>query len=307
MNHSPFFTNPKDQFLHDLQCNSKYKYLRYAKSPIRYPGGKSLGVGHILEHIPIGLDRLVSPFIGGASVEIACANELNINVIGYDIFDILTNYWKIQLALPKGLYELLSSWRPVREQYDTIKSQLQLHWDQEKIISDNLTLAAYYWFNHNLSYGPAFLGWVSEQYMTAGKYLRAIEKVRDFNCENLYVETADFETVLYHHQNEFLYCDPPYYLKDGQVFKGIYPSRNNPVFHNNFKHIRLRELLHKHKGNFILSYNDCETIRHWYREFDIYEVAWQYSMGQGESRIGKNRQGEQTHIKHSHELLIVKS
>jgi len=57
-----------------------------------------------------------------------------------------------------------------------------------------------------------------------------------------------------------------------------------------------------------LSYNDCATIREWYAEFKIVEVQWQYTLGQGETRIGKNRieSGNIHYIKPSHELLIVR-
>ena len=32
--------------------------------------------------------------------------------------------------------------------------------------------------------------------------------------------------------------------------------------------VRLRDLLHSHNGSFILSYNNCETIREYYKDFD---------------------------------------
>lgn len=91
------------------------------------------------------------------------------------------------------------------------------------------------------------------------------------------------------------------------MFKGIYPQRNFPVHHNNFDHEKLRDLLLKHKGRFILSYNDCSTIREWYKDFLFINVSWQYTMGQGETRIGLNRKnGNMSHVKKSHEVLIVK-
>ncbi|WP_461809843.1 DNA adenine methylase, partial [Faecalimonas sp.] len=37
-------------------------------------------------------------------------------------------------------------------------------------------------------------------------------------------------------------------------------------------HERLREVLSKIKGKFILSYNDCEMIRELYKEYTIIEV-----------------------------------
>lgn len=45
-------------------------YKRYLGSPLRYAGGKSLAVGHILEYLPDNLNKVVSPFIGGGSVEV---------------------------------------------------------------------------------------------------------------------------------------------------------------------------------------------------------------------------------------------
>ena len=81
------------------------------------------------------------------------------------------------------------------------------------------------------------------------------------------------------------------------------------MHHKGFDHALLRDLLRQHKGGFILSYNDCSAIREWYADCGIYEVSWQYTLGQGETRIGKNRveSGRQSHVKDSHELLIVKT
>ena len=90
------------------------------------------------------------------------------------------------------------------------------------------------------------------------------------------------------------------------MFKGIYPMRNIPVHHNGFNHELLRDLLKTHKGGFILSYNNCETIREYYKDFQHFFPTWQYTMGQGEIRIGKNRiNNEINHIKESHEIMII--
>ena len=91
------------------------------------------------------------------------------------------------------------------------------------------------------------------------------------------------------------------------MFRGIYPQRNFPVHHNNFDHRRLRDLLREHRGGFVLSYNDCAVIRDWYSGCRIIEVSWQYTLGQGETRIGANRiESGNGHVKSSHELLIVR-
>lgn len=55
-------------------------------SPLRYGGGKSLTVGLIVELLPEHINKVVSPFIGGGSVEIALARECGVKVLAYDIF-----------------------------------------------------------------------------------------------------------------------------------------------------------------------------------------------------------------------------
>lgn len=299
----------KDSFLAELKRPNGGGYSRYNGLPLRYAGGKSLAVGYIVEQLPANLEKLVSPFVGGASVEIACAKRLGVSVQGYDVFDLLTNYWQVQLAQPEKLADRIAQWPPDKTVYAEVKKRLKAHWLNAAPITDPVELAAHYWFNHNLSYGPGFLGWMSRIYEEPERVLRLTEKVRTFHCPGLAVSNASFEEILPLHQSDFLYCDPPYYLDgDSRMFRGIYPQRNFPIHHKGFDHARLRDLLHQHRGGFILSYNDCSTIREWYADYRITEVAWQYTLGQGETRIGKNRieNGSNHHVKGSHELLIVK-
>ena len=299
----------KREFLASMKGRGRFPYRRYNGLPLRYAGGKSLAVGYVLERLPAGLESLVSPFFGGGAVEIACARELGIRVCAYDVFSILTNYWQRQLQSPQRLAERIAQWQPTPDTYARVKSRLKAHWQERSLITDKMELAAHYWFNHNLSYGPGFLGWMSRIYHDPQRFQRAVGKVRAFHCPGLSVHQGDFEETIPRHEREFLYCDPPYYLEgDSRMFRGIYPQRNFPVHHNGFDHARLRDMLYAHRGGFVLSYNDCSTIRSWYKRFHISEVAWQYTLGQGETRIGKNRieNGAHHHVKQSHELIIVK-
>jgi len=293
--------------LRRLSSKGRHKYCRYNGLPLRYAGGKSLAVGHIIEHLPDDIPMLVSPFFGGGSVEIACVRELGIKVKGYDVFDILTNYWQVQTRQRNELVKCLSGWKPTKEEYERVKKRLKAHWTGEAVIDDKVLLAAHYWFNHNLSYGPGFLGWMSKIYECPQRYARLLDKVRRFDCPGLAVSCGNFDKTIPQHNGDFMYCDPPYYLMgDSKMFRGIYPQRNFPVHHTGFNHELLCELLHGHKGGFILSYNDCRTIRSWYSDFRIVKVRWQYTLGQGETRIGENRiNSGGNHIQQSHELLIL--
>ena len=77
-----------------ISSSDNIKYKRISLSPLRYPGGKSKAVGLILENLPLLKNKkVVSPFFGGGSVELVLSQKLGFNVIGYDIFDILVNFW----------------------------------------------------------------------------------------------------------------------------------------------------------------------------------------------------------------------
>ncbi len=48
--------------------------LNYSiRSPLRYPGGKTRGVEFITQFFPKNLDKLLSPFFGGGSIELSVA------------------------------------------------------------------------------------------------------------------------------------------------------------------------------------------------------------------------------------------
>lgn len=293
------------------------------KTPLRYAGGKTRGIKYITPFVS-KYDKIISPFFGGGSLEVHW-ESIGKKVYGFDIFDALVNFWQILINNPTGLSDELKKIAPTSDEYKRIK-EILLSWDKtQNLLSgwktehykretpielEDITAAAYYFFNHNTSYGPGYLGWGSSVYLKKDKWDKMIKHVQGFKVKNLSVNLASFEDVLENNTNNFLYLDPPYYLdkdSDNKMFTGIYPMRNIPVHHNNFDHEKLRDLLLRHKGDFVLSYNNCETIREYYSDFELFYPQWSYSMGNGETRVGKNRKEMGiNNVKESHEILIVK-
>jgi DNA adenine methylase len=292
------------------------------KTPIRYAGGKSRAIKLIG---PLGMNQetIISPFIGGGSLEVYWASN-NIRVIGYDVFDVLVNFWQVLLNKKEQLVEELKKIEPTPERYADIKEVLMRTKNTQDMLSEwktdyykrddiveltDVQLAAYYFFNHNCSYGPGYLGWASKIYLNDKGWKASIDRINKFSVPSMKVYTMTFDNSIPLHNNDFLYLDPPYYTEkdaDNKMFAGIYPMRNIPVHHNQFDHELLRDILKEHKGKFVLSYNNCETIRDYYSEFNQTFPQWAYSMGSGETRIGKNRQEmEMDNVKTSHEILIT--
>lgn len=295
------------------------------KTPIRYAGGKTKAYTIITDHLNTFSkpDRIISPFIGGGSLESRWSSEMNIPVMGFDVFNALTNFWNVLLTRRNDLANKLSELTPDKTTYDRVKEQL-LQWDytqdmlsdwktdyykRDPIQLDDVTAAAYYYFNHNLSYGPMYLGWMSKIYQDQKKWDKMVDNIRKYDNKNFQVKHGSFDDVIPQHSSDFLYLDPPYYLEkdeDNKMFKGIYPNANIDVHHTGFDHEKLRDQLHNHKGSFILSYNNCETIREYYADFEQYFPSWHYSYALGETRVGKNKKDVGNIPKESHEILIIK-
>jgi DNA adenine methylase len=305
------------------------EYKRVTISPLRYAGGKSNAVGFILENLPaLKEKKIVSLFFGGGTFELVLSKNLGFEVIGYDIFGMLTNFWKQLIEKPKELagelkkfvadsenytrnrHILLNYWEKIKPEtlvYNT-RDRLVLTEEEKTRLDDNgLIQAAYYYYNMQLSYGPMFLGWGSSVYLKPDKYKKIVETIEKYTTGNLKVNQGAFEEIIDKHPDDFLFLDPPYYLgEDSKMFKGMYPNCNFAIHHNNFDHKLLCEKLKKHRGGFLITYNDCTMIKEWYKEYKQVFPEWQYTYGQGEKRIGKNRENNETdNVKESHEIIIV--
>jgi len=327
-----------DTYEHDEEYLKKYldtirkcdgTFKRVVISPIRYAGGKSKAIGLILNSLPkLREKKIVSPFFGGGSFELCVSQKLGIKVIGYDIFGMLTNFWNVLINNKEEFIEELKRFNITNEEFTYNRHVLLNYWDkikpseliyntkkvvdlsdEDKVLLDdnNIKQAVYYFYNMTLSYGPMFLGWPSSNEIKLDKFKRRIKKIENMRFNNISVDCDDFENVIERHKEDFLFLDPPYYLEgDSKMFKGLYPNCNFAIHHNNFNHKKMCELLKNHKGGFLITYNNCDTIRDWYKDFKLEYPEWQYTYGQGETRIGVNRKlDEANNIKESHEIFII--
>jgi DNA adenine methylase len=281
------------------------------KTPLRYAGGKTRAYKLITPYVE-KYDKIVSPFLGGGSMEVQWAS--NKEVIGYDVFDILTTFWNTLINRKEELIEELIKIEPSKEKFNKLKNLIstdyrvqslyKLHitdhylnkYNSEVIKLDDVKLSAYYYYLHNTSYGPGFPGFASSVYTNKTKWENMISRIKKSNID-MKVFNKPFEESIPLHNDDFLYLDPPYYLKkesDNKMTNGLYPGPNVRVHHDGFDHEKLRDLLYDHKGDFVLSYNNCETIREWYKDYEIFYPKWSYSYSNNHN------------LKESHEILIVK-
>jgi DNA adenine methylase len=285
-------------------------------SPLRYPGGKTKAIGLITQYLPDTMPKkILSPFMGGASLEIAWANNFDEveEVVACDIFHPLTNFWQHILNCPDKLADELTKFQIGDTNYRAYK-QILKDWyaDPKKNKLTDLEAAAHFYYNMQLSYGPMFLGWTSPGKPTTQlEYNTIIQRVRDFKCPKLRVENIPFKESLAKYPEHYVYADPPYLLGyDSTVFKAIYPNQGGE-HHKGFEHELFRDMMLSRNSEWIISYNDCGTIREWFKDYEQLYPKWQYSFQQGETRKknddGESVKGAKDSRKTGDEILILKS
>ena len=248
--------------------NAVANCAKILKSPLRYPGGKSRATKTILSLIPKGIENLASPFIGGGSIEIACASVRGIRVFGYDTFDPVVNFWQVLLSSPVVLADKVTKHFPLnrtqfynlQRDYATIKGELE-------------SATVFYVLNRSSFSGTTLSGGMSPGHPRFT--LSGIERIRSFQVDKFSVEQADFKDSIENHKNDFLYLDPPY--ANGGKLYGIHGN-----CHTDFDHVGLATLL-KQRDGWLLSYNDCSLIRDLYSDYKIITPHWQYGMSKQKS------------------------
>jgi len=278
------------------------------KTPLRYPGGKTRAVKHILPLIPEGIPRLCSPFFGGGSVELAVASR-GVEAIGYDKLVPLVWFWQALCGNNERLAEEADALRihhpdfmlkgePVRGlvKEDFIKLREDLR--DPSLLFSYEKAAKFYAINRSSFSGATFSGGWSKRSSFARFTDSSIARLRSFNAENFRVDYADFQTSLPWHPRAFLYLDPPYMLpKDAAMLYGQAGG-----LHAGFDHMALYNLL-SNRSDWVMSYNDCPEVRDLYCDRKIVSAEWAYGMKNVEwvdgECVGKKTMGS------SSELLIT--
>lgn len=234
-------------------------------SPIRYPGGKSAALEQLRKFIPPGRS-LLSPFIGGGSLEIDSAKR-GLKVLGFDSYGPLVCFWNEIARYPDGLYKAVMALHPLNDQifFDA--------YDNLHLLPDGLDKAAkFFLLNYTTWKGMGQSGGRSkaEERFTP----TIIGQIKHFSAPNLTVSNKDFRDSLKMHPHMFTFLDPPY-IMDKPSLESFYGTKGS--HHKDFDHQSLFEYL-KDRDQWVMTHRDCEEIRQIYSDFPIDEFSWRYSM-----------------------------
>jgi len=277
--------------------------LKSSKSLLRYPGGKSRGAKQIFEFIPADTKQICSPFFGGGSVELMCANN-GMRVYGYDRFLPLVDFWNCLIKKPDELVQLVAGWwstgtNGLSEEFEKRKEYQKL---KTELLSPKLSqlerAALFYVINRTSFSGSALSGGV-----TAGNPRfteSSVQRILDFKgvneTKNITVECLDFTKSIEKNKQKLMYLDPPYWLESK-----LYGEKGDLNFQVK-DHLELFKILSKTK-KWILSYNDSEIVRETYHDYRIVSLEWAYGMKNYNGIAKKNK--EKKKMPKSSEVLIL--
>lgn len=239
------------------------------KSPLGYPGGKRKLCVLLDEYLPKGLTNMVSPFMGGGSVELYCTGKL-IHVEAYDNFEPLMNFWKFFIEDSKKLIDFVRTIYPLpferRKYYDKTGLAKGLPDFDNSSLTDFERAGVYLCVNKQ-----SFRGWglaAPQSQFEELKPLSFFNKWETWQNTYITVGCSDYIPVIENANGKFLYLDPPYV--DKEHFYGAYKDKAQ------FDHKKLAELLHNTSSKWIMSYGDHQLIRDLYKDYTILEPQWKY-------------------------------
>ena len=282
------------------------------RPPFRYIGGKqslATWIVNLMKKTFPDEQLLVSPFIGGGSVELRWMSATKGHCHAADIEEPLANCWQWLLQEPKSLADHAKELMPVtRERWQRWYQEWQVpHYPPTLENAAKYALMAETKAIKGWSFSPG----ITREFQigrrdkrTKGGFMGAKQKSciarlahwQRFRAPRLSVACADFEKHLREHPTGIIYADPPYFGTES-----LYQRRDHEgkrVFQLT-DHNRLADML-LDRGGFALSYGDHPWVRERYQQDGV--VFHERPVRYANKPRGEDRALPEQNV----ELLIVK-
>lgn len=252
-------------------------------SPLRYPGGKSKLANYILSHMNMKkTDKLISPFIGGGSVEFALLEagvfkELVINDYDFGIYSLFEMIKKS----PEALTMEIKNRVPTIEDFKKSRAIIKANYVNCSIFEAAWSLLLVNRLAYSGIYKANPLGGIrgSQEQMLSRwnpndlcKRIETIHSLADrFTVHNL--DALQFIEEQYWQDNSTILIDPPYYEQGKNLYLHYYTEED---------HISLQQLLESLYAEFpsadlLVTYDDVHFIESIYNYPNIKRIKRKFS------------------------------
>ena len=249
--------------------------MKYLKTPLRYPGGKSRVCDMLVNRFSSDVSEFREPFLGGGSVALHFTQrDPEIPVWVNDKYTHLYNFWD---TLQRDGDELSDILVGIKQDNSTPEKAKELFIRSKEEIStaDPYRQAILFWILNKCSYSgltenSSFSPQASIQNFTlrGARKLKAISEI----IQHRHITNLDYTEVMYETgENVFIFLDPPYKIKDF-----LYGS--NAEMHKGFNHQDFVEACKLCPHPWLVTYNVDADLKEAYAEFYQEEFRITYGM-----------------------------
>lgn len=264
-------------------------------SPLRYPGGKNKLYPLVKSMIKKSTCNLyIEPFVGGGGLSLSLLYNEDVKKIVINDYDkAIYSVWRAILTETDEFINLINT-TPI-----TIKEwyrQKSIYLNDNKKYSLELGFATFFLNRTNrsgiLKAGP--IGGYSQKgaYKIDCRYNKEqlIKKIKLIaeNRRKIKLYNYDIRTfikkIIPLYQNAFVYFDPPYFNKGKELYKNFFSEHD---------HKEIAVLIKNVKCNWLVTYDNSETIKTIYKDYDIKKYTIIYSLantGEAEELIFTSNQ-----------------
>lgn len=256
---------------------------KLAKSPLRYPGGKSRALKQILPLIPPNISEFREPFVGGGSVYFAVRSIFQNHIKSYWINDLnydLYCFWKQTRDNVSELVETLTDTKANYNNGRTLFAELTedkdlLSQDRE-MLSEFERAVRFFVLNRITFSGIVDSGGYSqaayEKRFTNSSIMRV--KMISPYLSKVKITCGDYTDALFHDAEDvFIFLDPPYWKATESK---LYGTRG--TLHTSFDHAQFAKNMKKCHHKWLITYDDSPVIRELFDFAEIQEWTLQYGM-----------------------------
>jgi DNA adenine methylase len=247
-----------------------------AKSPLRYPGGKSKALDKILPHIPLNISEYREPFVGGGSVFLAVKQLLGNRIRRYWINDLnfdLCCFWSYAKSDIASLADAVDR---IKQKYQNGRELFNDLTREDLKLSDFEKAVRFFVLNRITFSGTVDSGGYSQQAFERRFTDSSIDRLRhvSFFLPHVHITNSDYENLLFQDgENVFIFLDPPYLSATKSKLYGLKGNLHTAFDHQRFAK-NMRECQHK----WLITYDDSSEIRALFSFAHITRWTLQYGM-----------------------------
>ena len=254
-----------------------------AKSPLRYPGGKSRALKKIKPFIPANIMEFREPFVGGGSVFFAIQDIFQdaiksywINDLNYDLYCFWKQVRDNATPLIEALRDIHTTTTDGRTLFQKLAKSKDLLCQNQEMLSEFDRAVRFFVLNRITFSGVVDSGGYSQAAYEKRFTSSSIDRVEMISpyLSGVKITNEDYtEALFYSGDDVFIFLDPPYWKATESK---LYGTRG--ALHTAFDHELFAENMKKCQHKWLITYDDSPIIRDLFDFADIHKWTLQYGM-----------------------------